>query len=101
MTRHLDLFEPFWNGYAPTCSTPFLGNQTIESYLRKSVAIATLQNERRNTQLADLVVGVTLDNKVFWISETCPRSLRADTSLRDGLDSTCCHRGAKPETNHA
>jgi len=38
---------------------------TIESYLRKSVAIATLQNERRNTQLADLVVGVTLDNKVF------------------------------------
>jgi len=38
---------------------------TLTDVLRQSVAIATLQNERRNTQLADLVVPVPLDNKVF------------------------------------
>ena len=38
---------------------------TLTDVLRQSVAIATLQNERRNTQLADLVVAVPLDNKVF------------------------------------
>ncbi|MFI5224774.1 MAG: patatin-like phospholipase family protein, partial [Nitrospirales bacterium] len=38
---------------------------TLADILRQSVAIATLQNERRNAQLADLVVAVPLDNKVF------------------------------------
>jgi NTE family protein len=38
---------------------------TLTDILRQSVAIATLQNERRNAQLADLVVAVPLDNKVF------------------------------------
>ena len=38
---------------------------TLTDVLSQSVAIATLQNERRNTQLADLVVAVPLDNKVF------------------------------------
>ena len=38
---------------------------TLTDVLRQSVAIATLQNERRNAQLADLVVAVPLDNKVF------------------------------------
>jgi len=38
---------------------------TLTDILRQSVNIATLQNERRNTQLADLVVPVPLDKKVF------------------------------------
>jgi NTE family protein len=38
---------------------------TFTDILRQSVSIATLQNERRNTQLADLVVAVPLDNRVF------------------------------------
>jgi len=38
---------------------------TLTDILRQSVAIATLQNERRNAQLADLVVAVPLDNKAF------------------------------------
>jgi len=38
---------------------------TLTDILRQSVRIATLQNERRNTQLADLVVAVPLDNRVF------------------------------------
>jgi NTE family protein len=38
---------------------------TFTDILRQSVAIATLQNERRNSQLADLVVAVPQDNQVF------------------------------------
>ena len=39
--------------------------KTFTDVLRQSVSIATLQNERRNAQLADLVVTVPLDSRVF------------------------------------
>lgn len=38
---------------------------TLMDILRQSVTIATLQNERRNTQLADLVVAVPMANQAF------------------------------------
>ena len=38
---------------------------TLTNILRQSVSIAMLQNERRNTQLADLVVAVPLDNTIL------------------------------------
>ena len=63
---------------APTAETAEL--KTFTDVLRQSVSIATLQNERRNAQLADLVVAVPLDNECFWISEMYLQPLRADTA---------------------
>jgi len=48
---------------APTAETAEL--KTFTDILRQSVSIATLQNERLNARLADLVVAVPLDSRVF------------------------------------
>ncbi len=53
---------------AITLQTPSIERaqlNTLTNILRQSVNIAMLQNERRNTQLADLLVAVPLDNMML------------------------------------
>ena len=51
--------------------------KTFTDVLRQSVSIATLQNERRNAQLADLVVTVPLDSRVFLDSRNVSATIES------------------------
>ncbi len=63
--------------------------KTFTDVLRQSVSIATLQNERRNAQLADLVVTVPLDSRVFLdfrnVSATIESGYRAAQQNAEAL----------------
>jgi len=69
---------------APTAETAEL--KTFTDVLRQSVSIATLQNERLKAQLADLVIAVPLDSRLFLdsgnVSATIESGYRA--ALQNG-----------------